>query len=88
MTEIRAAICHEFGQPLRIETVHLRAPGPGEVEVSLDACAICFSDISYLDGGWGGDAAGGLWPRGVGAYLRHWPWRDVDMRRATRSSSL
>lgn len=54
MTEIRAAICHEFGQPLRIETVHLRTPGPGEVEVTLHACAICFSDISCLDGGWGG----------------------------------
>lgn len=54
MTEIRAAICHAFGQPLRVETVHLRAPGPGEVEVTLAACAICFSDISYLDGGWGG----------------------------------
>ncbi|WP_347312123.1 zinc-binding dehydrogenase [Defluviimonas sp. SAOS-178_SWC] len=54
MTEIRAAVCHEFGQPLCIETVHLRAPGPGEVEVTLDACAICFSDISYIDGGWGG----------------------------------
>lgn len=55
MTKIRAAICHEFGQPLVIETVELRAPGPGEVEVTIDACAICFSDISYMDGGWGGD---------------------------------
>ena len=55
MTKIRAAICHEFGQPLVIETVDLRAPGPGEVEVTIDACAICFSDISYMDGGWGGD---------------------------------
>lgn len=55
MTKIRAAICHDFGQPLAIETVDLRAPGPGEVEVIIDACAICFSDISFMDGGWGGD---------------------------------
>lgn len=54
MPQIRAAICHAFGQPLTVETVDLRAPGPGEVEVTLDACAICFSDISYIDGGWGG----------------------------------
>src|SRR5690606_13349595 len=55
MTEIRAAVCHAFGEPLSIETVRLRAPGPGEVEVTLTACAICHSDITYIDGGWGGD---------------------------------
>jgi Zn-dependent alcohol dehydrogenase len=54
MPRIRAAVCHEFGKPLVIEEVELRAPGPGEVEVTLAACAICFSDISYIDGGWGG----------------------------------
>ncbi len=54
MPRVRAAVCHAFGQPLVIEEVELRAPGPGEVEVTLAACAICFSDISYLDGGWGG----------------------------------
>lgn len=55
MTTIRAAVCHAFGEPLRIETVQLRAPGPGEVEVTLAACAICHSDITYIDGGWGGE---------------------------------
>ncbi|MCB2134572.1 MAG: zinc-binding dehydrogenase [Rhodobacteraceae bacterium] len=55
MTRIRAAICREFSKPLTIETLDLRAPGPGEVEVTLAACAICFSDISFMDGGWGGD---------------------------------
>jgi Zn-dependent alcohol dehydrogenase len=55
MPEIRAAICHKFGEPLVIDTVHLRAPLAGEVEVTLDACAICFSDISFMDGGWGGN---------------------------------
>jgi len=51
---VKAAVCHEFGAPLSIEEVELRAPAKGEVEVKLDACAICFSDISYIDGGWGG----------------------------------
>lgn len=55
MTQIRAAVAHEFGQPLTLETVNLRAPDANEVEVTLEACAICHSDISFLDGGWGGN---------------------------------
>lgn len=54
MSRIKAAVCHEFGSPLTIEEVDLRAPEMGEVEVTLAACAICHSDISYMDGGWGG----------------------------------
>ncbi len=54
MPRIRAAVAHAFGQPLVIEEVDLGPPGRGEVEVTLAACAICFSDISYIDGGWGG----------------------------------
>lgn len=54
MTNIRAAVAREFGQPLTIETLNLRAPKSGEVEVTLEACAICHSDISFMDGGWGG----------------------------------
>ena len=54
MTRIKAAVAHAFGQPLSIEEVELAQPKSGEVEVTLDACAICHSDITYLDGGWGG----------------------------------
>ncbi|WP_299504133.1 Zn-dependent alcohol dehydrogenase [uncultured Roseobacter sp.] len=54
MQTIKAAVCHEFGAPLKIEDIQLRAPGLGEVEVTLDAVAICHSDISYADGAWGG----------------------------------
>ncbi|MCF3593257.1 alcohol dehydrogenase catalytic domain-containing protein [Rhodobacteraceae bacterium LMO-12] len=54
MRAIKAAVCHTFGEPLRIETVNLRAPGLGEVEVTLEAVAICHSDISYAEGAWGG----------------------------------
>ncbi|MGP1355239.1 zinc-binding dehydrogenase [Roseicyclus sp.] len=53
-SEIRAAVCHEFNAPLSVETVLLREPGPGEVEVTLEAVAICHSDISYMEGAWGG----------------------------------
>lgn len=54
MQTIKAAVCHEFGQPLVIENIQLRAPDMGEVEVTLDAVAVCHSDISYAEGAWGG----------------------------------
>jgi len=54
MPIIRAAVCHAFGEPLTIEEVELRAPEGREVEVTLEAVAICHSDISYADGIWGG----------------------------------
>ena len=55
MTTIRAAVCRTFGAPLEIETLTLREPEQGEIEVRLAACAICHSDISYAEGIWGGD---------------------------------
>ena len=54
MPLVTAAVCHAFGDPLRIEKVELRAPGPGEVEVTLGAVAICHSDIAFAAGIWGG----------------------------------
>jgi len=51
----RAAVCRAFGAPLSVETIELRPPGPGEVLVNMAACAICHSDIFYIDGAWGGD---------------------------------
>lgn len=54
MHTIKAAVAHAFGQPLVIEDVHLRDPQGSEVEVILDAVAICHSDISYAEGAWGG----------------------------------
>ena len=54
MTTIRAAVCHEFGKPLVIQNVQIAAPTGRSLEVTLEACAICHSDISYADGIWGG----------------------------------
>ena len=54
MTQIRAAVCHAFGTPLVVETLDLAPPSAGEVEVTLGACAICHSDITYAEGSWGG----------------------------------
>lgn len=52
---MRAAVCREFGRPLVIEDVSLDAPGPEEVLIDVAACAICHSDISYMNGAWGGE---------------------------------
>lgn len=51
---MKAAVCREFGAPLSVEEVGLADPGFYEVRVKLSACAICHSDITYMDGGWGG----------------------------------
>ncbi|MEM7800803.1 MAG: Zn-dependent alcohol dehydrogenase [Chloroflexota bacterium] len=51
---MRAAVCREFGKPLTIEEVEIDDPNAGEVKVKVSACAICHSDITYADGGWGG----------------------------------
>ena len=72
---IKAAVATEFGKGLQLEDLQLRAPGPGELQVRIEAVAICHSDITYLDGGWGGDlpavygheAAGTIEAVGAGA---------------------
>jgi Zn-dependent alcohol dehydrogenase len=51
----KAAVCRAFGAPLTIETIELAPPGPGEVLIKMAACAICHSDIFYMDGAWGGE---------------------------------
>lgn len=51
---IKAAVCREFAAPLVFEDVQLAAPSYGEVQVAIKACAICHSDITFIDGKWGG----------------------------------
>jgi S-(hydroxymethyl)glutathione dehydrogenase / alcohol dehydrogenase len=52
---MKAAVCRAFGQPLTIEDIDIASPGPGEIKVKLAACAICHSDIHFMEGAWGGD---------------------------------
>ncbi len=55
--EVRAAVCRAFGQPLAIETLRLAPPERSEIRVRVRASAICHSDITCMDGGWGGKDA-------------------------------
>ena len=51
---MKAAVCREFGKPLKIEEIEIDPPKSGEVQVRIKACAICHSDILYAEGAWGG----------------------------------
>ncbi|MBN1630254.1 MAG: Zn-dependent alcohol dehydrogenase [Thermoleophilia bacterium] len=53
---MRAAVCYEFGKPLVIEDIEMRAPRPDEVKVKVAVTAICHSDIHDIQG----DLPGGL----------------------------
>jgi S-(hydroxymethyl)glutathione dehydrogenase/alcohol dehydrogenase len=47
---MKAAICHEFDQPVRVEEVTLDRPGRDEVRVRIAACGVCHSDLSVIRG--------------------------------------
>ena len=51
---IRAALCRAHGDPFAVEEVRLAPPRAGEVQVEVDAVAICHSDISFAAGAFGG----------------------------------
>ena len=55
--EVRAAVCRSFGEPLSIETLRLAPPQGSEIRVKVRASSICHSDITYMDGDWGGGDA-------------------------------
>jgi threonine dehydrogenase-like Zn-dependent dehydrogenase len=51
---MKVAVCYEFGKRLVIEDIDFDPPQAGEIQVDLKACAICHSDIHYMEGQWGG----------------------------------
>ncbi|NOQ85112.1 MAG: S-(hydroxymethyl)glutathione dehydrogenase/class III alcohol dehydrogenase [Myxococcales bacterium] len=48
--EVRAAVAHEAGKPLSIETVQLEGPRAGEVLIEVKATGICHTDAYTLSG--------------------------------------
>jgi S-(hydroxymethyl)glutathione dehydrogenase/alcohol dehydrogenase len=60
--DIRAAVAHEAGKPLVIETVSLDGPRAGEVLVEIRATGICHTDAFTLSG----DDPEGLFPAILG----------------------
>ena len=49
-SEVRGVVAHRRGEPVRVETVVVPDPGPGEVLVRVQACGVCHTDLHYRDG--------------------------------------
>jgi alcohol dehydrogenase, propanol-preferring len=49
---MRAAVVHDFTQPLRIEERPVPTPGPGQVLVRIEASGLCHTDIHAAHGDW------------------------------------
>ena len=47
---IRAAVLEEFAEPLVVQELELRDPGPGEALVRLAACGVCHTDLYTASG--------------------------------------
>ena len=52
---VRGVIAPGRGEPVRIETVIVPDPGPGEAVVKVQACGVCHTDLHYKMGGIGDD---------------------------------
>ena len=42
---MKAAVFHELGKPLRVETVDKPQAGPGEIVLKVHFCGVCGSDL-------------------------------------------
>jgi propanol-preferring alcohol dehydrogenase len=49
---MKAAVVHDFTQPLRIEDIPKPTPGPGEIVVKIEASGLCHTDIHAAHGDW------------------------------------
>jgi S-(hydroxymethyl)mycothiol dehydrogenase len=49
--QVRGMVSHAKGEPVRIETVLVPDPGPGEALVRVQACGVCHTDLHYREGG-------------------------------------
>lgn len=49
---MKAAVVHDFAEPLRIEDVERPEPGDGEILVRIEASGLCHTDIHAAHGDW------------------------------------
>lgn len=49
---MKAAVLHEFGQPLQIEEVEVKSPGKYQILVKIIACGVCHTDLHACEGDW------------------------------------
>ena len=51
MHEVQGVVAHAQGEPVRLETIHVPDPGPGEALVAVRSCGVCHTDLHYREGG-------------------------------------
>ena len=49
---MKAAVVREFGKPLTIDEVPVPEPGPGEIQVKIQASGVCHTDLHAAEGDW------------------------------------
>ena len=49
-TTMRAMVLHHADQPLRLERLPLPHAGPGQVQLRVEACGVCRTELHLLDG--------------------------------------
>ena len=49
---MKAAVVHDFRQPLRIEDIPTPEPGPGQVVVKIETSGLCHTDMHAAHGDW------------------------------------
>ncbi|KAB2370587.1 S-(hydroxymethyl)mycothiol dehydrogenase [Actinomadura montaniterrae] len=49
--QVRGVVAPGRGEPVRIETIIVPDPGPGEAVVKVQACGVCHTDLHYREGG-------------------------------------
>jgi S-(hydroxymethyl)glutathione dehydrogenase/alcohol dehydrogenase len=47
---VQALLMRAVGEPMRVETIHLKNVGPGDVRVRIDQAGVCHSDLSLFRG--------------------------------------
>ena len=50
-SEVRGVVATAVGEPVRVVTVVVPDPGPGEAVVAVQACGVCHTDLHYREGG-------------------------------------
>ncbi|WP_303360791.1 alcohol dehydrogenase AdhP [Paracoccus sp. (in: a-proteobacteria)] len=49
---MKAAVVREFGKPLTIDEVPVPEPGPGMIQVKIQASGVCHTDLHAAEGDW------------------------------------
>jgi len=49
---MKAAVVREFQKPLVIEEMPIPEPGDGQIQVKIEACGVCHTDLHAAEGDW------------------------------------